>query len=73
MTFKTKSETSKNLYMAQQNYKTTAVLLNIQLFQDVPLSAWWAVLQWVGVFIFKVKHSQKNASFLDSLTLKMTL
>jgi len=40
MTFKKKSEPSKNLYMAQQNYKTTAVLLKIELFQDVPLSAW---------------------------------
>jgi len=27
----------------------------------------------VCAFIFKVKHSQKNASFLDSLTLKMAL
>ena len=50
----------------------TAALLKIQVFWDVTLSAWWAVLQWVGAIIFKVKHSQKNASFLDS-QMKMTL
>jgi hypothetical protein len=51
----------------------TSVLLKIQVCQNVTLSAWWAVLKWCGAFILKVKHSQKNASFLDSLTQKMTL
>ena len=48
-------------------------VVKIQVLWDMTQSAWWATLKWVGAFIFKVQHSQKNDSFLDSVTLKRAL